>query len=146
MDDIYDLSNMNKEEARDYVAHFIQAKKTTATQLNTKRQELEKWQQRLKLAIESNRSDLESAAQINLENLQQELPMLQSELAELNRQIDELQRRLKLKLAGPEFSVDAAALLDSLESVVGEKDPFEEEFKKQDADIALEELKKKHGL
>ncbi len=141
--DYTNISGMDYNSAKQFVGQYIISLNRTRKQLEAKYAEYLRWKERAVLAGEKDRPDLQAQAVSKAEDLKFELETLRSEERQLEFEIAEMKRQLAALKNSVIPSVDATALLEQLESVVGEKDELAETFKKEEADIALEELKKK---
>ncbi len=138
-----DISGMEPVAAKEYVLAFIKSLKETQLQKSRKVEELELWQERVRLAREKGRLDLAAEADRRVDVLRDEVAALEVEEEELLEKVSRLKENLKTAESQFRFSIDAQTLLANLEMVTGERDETAEEFDKMRAQSALEELKKK---
>lgn len=143
MEDDFDLEGLSKEEARAYVAQFVKSLHLARKQRAEQEAEFEKWKTRTKLAADRGEEDLARAALQRAEEVQSALNAVRREERELEFKVTELKRRLGNLQQSPELSVNAQALLEQLQSVVGEGHETEEALADVEAEQALEALRKK---
>ena len=138
-----DLTNMDKESAREYVFALL----TTVKKTKMKKTELEKevtlWKNRVKLAAEKKRSDLQAQAMVKLDEKKEELFHINAEERELMRELQSAKSQLQMIQNRPELSINADQLLIELEMVVGERDETADKFREFQAEQELEDLKRK---
>lgn len=142
MEDDFDLEGLSKEEARAYVAQFVKSLQLARKQRAEQEAEFEKWKSRTKLAAERGENELARAALERAEEVQSALNAVRREERELDFKVTELKRRLANLQQSPELSVNADALLEQLQSVVGKGHQTEEALSEVEAEQALEELRK----
>lgn len=138
-----DLTGMDRESAREYVYHYVLALQTVRRQKDEAGEELVTWQKRIELAREQGKEDLVAEATKRWNETREKLETLTAEEQERAREVAMLKEQLERLQAQPERSVNAEALLEQLESIVGERDATSEEIRKLEAESALDELKKK---
>ncbi|MBN1798642.1 MAG: hypothetical protein JW822_08685 [Spirochaetales bacterium] len=138
-----DISGMEPEAAREYVLSFITTLKTTQRQKQTLMDEKKLWQERVLLARNKQESELELKALERLSEIQTKIATLEAEEKELKPKVAVLKEQLLKLVRAPQMSVDAEALLAQLQMIVGEPDKTAEAFKQEEADIELQNLKKK---
>jgi hypothetical protein len=142
MDD-FDITGLDAKAAREYVLAVV----TTLRQTSAKRQELERdralWSGRAKLAAEKGRSDLQAEAEVRLRDVEFQLNDIRAEEDVLTAGVRRLKSQLKVIEATPQLSVDADQLLTELEILGGERDELAEKLKEEEANAALEDLKKR---
>ena len=143
MDDDFDLDGLSKEEARAYVARFIQSLQLARTQRTEKEEEYEKWKARARLAVERGDTSLAEAAIRRAEDTGKSLASIKRDVHDLEFKVTELKRRLGNIQQQPEMSVNADALLEQLQSVVGTDHETSEGIAEAEAEVALEALRKK---
>jgi phage shock protein A len=141
--DDFDLEGLSKEEARAYVAQFVQSLQMVRKDRAEKEAEFEKWKSRTRLAADRGETELAKEALRRAEEVQSTLPKLKREQAELEFKVTELKRRLQNLQRQPELTVNADALLDQLQTVVGKDHPTNEAITEAEAEVALEELRRK---
>ncbi len=143
MDDDFDLEGLSKEEARAYVARFIQSLQLARTQLAEKEEEYDKWKARARLAVERGDKSLAEAAIRRAEDTGTALVSVKKDVRDLEFKVTELKRRLGNVQNEPELSVNADALLEQLQAVVGTDQETNEGIAEAEAEVALEALRKK---
>jgi phage shock protein A len=143
MEDDFDLDGLSKEDARAYVAEFITSLRLARTQRAEKEEEYEKWKARAKLAVERGDKDLAAAAITRAEDAGRALAAVKKDERELEFKVGELKRRLGNMQQKPELSVNADALLEQLQSVVGTDQETNEGIAEAEAEIALDALRRK---
>ena len=143
MDDDFDLEGLSKEDARAYVAQFIQSLQLARRKRAELEEELETWKRRTKLATERGETELARQALARAEEVHGSLARIRREEHELDFKVTELKRRLGNLQQKPDLTVNANALLEQLESVVGEGHETNEAMADVEAELALEVLRKK---
>ncbi|MEE8440126.1 MAG: hypothetical protein V3S41_00270 [Spirochaetia bacterium] len=143
MQDDFDLEGLSPAEAKAYVAQFIITGKQVARDRAAAEEMLELWKKRVGLATDRGEIDLAKESLARAEEAHADLVRLKNEERDANFTVTELKRRLaKLRLE-PEFSVNAEALLEQLEGIVGTDHGTTDALAEVDAEVALEALKKK---
>jgi phage shock protein A len=127
---------------REYAVRIIMEAKRLTKTIEEKRLSRDKWEKRVELARNSGRKDLEQAAGKEAASLDFEIQQLEVEEASLLKEVEEARKSWKKARISEGLSVDAEALARSLEEMAGPADPIGEE----EADSALEELKREMGL
>lgn len=143
MQDDFDLDGLSIADARAYVARFIASLKEVQRQRSAAASEVQKWKARVKLATDNNKPDLVIAAENRLQEEEQRLARIAAEERDLSFRVIELKRRLANLAEQPRMSVDATALAEQLEGVVGSDQATKEATDDLEAQLALEELRKK---
>lgn len=147
MQDDFDLEGLSKEDARSYVAQFIQSLGLAKRRRADQELEYEKWKSRAKLAVERGEQELAREAIRRAEELQASLAAVRREVHELEFKVTELKRRLTNLQRQPEFTVNAEALLDQLQQVAGADhettEAIERTAAESEAELALEALRRK---
>ncbi len=143
MQDDFDLEGLSKDEARRYVMGFVQSLQTTRKQRAKREAEFATWKSRTKLAAERGETELARQALARAEELQGSLAALKRDERELEFKVGELKRRLANVQQEPELSVDADALLEQLRGVVGDDQETKEALAETEAELALEELRRR---
>lgn len=143
MDDDFDLEGLSKEDARRYVLSFLQSLQVTRKQREEKEAELATWKSRTKLAADRGETELARQALARAEEAQASFAKLRREERDLEFKVTELKRRLQNLQREPELSVNADALLDQLTGVVGDDQATNEAIAETEAELALEELRRK---
>jgi phage shock protein A len=143
MQDDFDLDGLSVADAKAYVAEFIAAKKQVERDRAAKEEELDLWKKRTRLATEKGEVTLARESLARAEEIHQEVSRLKREERSLDFKVTELKRRLKSMEEQPEFTVNAGALLEQLEGVVGTDHETRDALKEAEAELALEELRRK---
>ena len=143
MQDDFDLDGLSVADARAYVAEFITAKKRVERDRAVKEEELDLWKKRTRLATEKGEVDLARESLARAEEIHAEVSRLRQEEQSLDFKVTELKRRLKSLEEQPEYTVNAGALLEQLEGVVGHDHETKDALKEAEAELALEELRRK---
>ncbi len=143
MQDDFDLEGLSVQDARTYVLRFVTALKQIEPQRATAQADVERWRNRVQLAEENGRPELAAQAKLRLEEAAEKLQKLTHEQHELGFKVTELKRRLANLAEQPKMSVDAQALAEQLESVVGTGHQTDAQTEDLEAQLALEELKRK---
>lgn len=142
MDD-FDLDGLDAKSAKDYLVAVI----TTLSKTKAKRAELEKelelWNGRIRLAVQNDRSDLQAEAEVRVRDLQFELDDIKAEEHVYAQGVRKMKTQLQMIEMQPQLSADAEQLLAQLELIGGERDELADAFKEEEANQALEELKKR---
>ena len=150
MQDDFDLDGLSREDARAYVARFIQSLQMARRQRAEQEAEYEKWKARTRAAVDRGEADLARDALRRAEELQSTLAALRREERELDFKVTELKRRLTNLQRQPELSVDADALLEQLQTLTGPdyetSEAIERAAAEADAERALEALRRKMAL
>ena len=139
--DTFDLTGLDSQTAKQIVVQVIQSLKATTAQRVKLDREAELWRNRVKLAQEKGRADLQAEAQTRLGDVEFQLDSLKAEERELIRTVDRMKQQLKVIEGQAEMSVDTDQLLAQLELLDDDKDELAEEFRKQEADALLDKLK-----
>jgi len=138
-----DIEGMDPAQASDYVLAFLTTVKQTQKALSEATEETSLWTRRVALARGKGEEGLAAQAQARASDALARQTALEVELADLKATVAVLKDKLaRLRLTGGR-QVDADLLLAQLQVVVGEKDALDEAMKKEEADAALDELKKK---
>ena len=140
-----DLSGMTRAQAHEYVQSYVSSLKTLQKQLREAEERLQLWQRRARLAYDKSDRELARAALEKWEAAKSEVRRLRGEEQELARTVDLLKQNYQKLKRTPEMSVDAKALNDQLEQVVGSSESrrTDSELKNIDLDSELENLKQK---
>jgi len=141
--DDFDLEGLSVAEAKAYVAEFITSLKTASQQREACENELDMWKKRVRLATEKGETDLARTALARAEETHAKLVTLKKEERELDFKVTELKRRLGNLRQQPQLTVNAEALLGQLESVVGTDHETRDALTDAEAEVALEELRRK---
>lgn len=140
-----DLTNMDERSAKEYIVALITTVKNTRTKRKSLEKEVELWKNRVELAREKEREDLEAEASRRVEEKEQELEAIKTEEAQFIRELQQAKAQLKTIRNRPSLSINPELLLAELEMVVGEHDETGEKFREFEAERALNELKKQLG-
>jgi len=138
-----DIGGMEPEAAKEYVLSFVATLKTTQKQKQTLTEEKKLWQERVLLARNKQESELELKALERVSEIQSKIATLEAEEKELAPKVAVLKEQLLKLVRAPQMSLDAENLLAQLQMIVGEPDKTAEAFKQEEADIELQNLKKK---
>ena len=145
-----DIDGLGPKDAYQYVLAFITTLKQTERALANADQDVATWTHRVELAAAKGDATLTAAAQSRLAEATAKREQLETELADLRATVSVLKEKLKRRIAtaGADPArklVDADLLLAQLEMVVGPKDEVSTAFRHEEANAALEELKRKMG-
>ena len=143
MEDDFDLDGLTAPQAREYVADFIAAYRQTLAQLAEAEQELEAWKKRAGLALDKGDRTLAQDAITRADETVTRVARLKQEASALDFKVLELKRRLKELEQKPEMSVNADALLEQMESIVGTDHETDHAIADAEAEAALAALKRK---
>ncbi len=143
MQDDFDLEGLSREEARRYVAGFIESLELTRRDRAEREAEYEKWKSRTKLAVERGETALAKEALRRAEEVRASLASVRAEERDLEFRVGELKRRLADLKRGPERSVDPDALLEQLQSVTDPDQQTKEALAEAEAEVALEQLRRR---
>ncbi len=140
-----DLSGMSKADAHQYVQSYVSSLKTLQKQLREAEDDLQLWQKRARLAYDKSDRELARVALQKWEEAKSNVHRLREEEKELARTVDLLKQNYQKLKRTPEMTVDAKALNEQLEQVVGSSESrrTERELKNIDLDSELEKLKRK---
>jgi predicted RNase H-like nuclease (RuvC/YqgF family) len=138
-----DIDFMDFDSARQYVLAFITTLKETQKERGVTEEELALWQRRVKLAAGRGEQVLQKAAEEKVAELAAKQSRLLAEEAELARKTDVLKEKLRRLRIRSTLTVDADALLAQLSMLAGEPDTLKRDLQQQEAQSALEELKRK---
>lgn len=138
-----DIESMKPEDAREYVLAYITAWKRLQKEIGVLQEQIQRWDSRVKAARERDESLLASSTQGQVEKLKSELEIRRREEETLGRKVALLKKKLQAIRARPSLAVDPDALLQQLQSLTGEPDALSRQLREQEAQAALEELKRK---
>ncbi len=138
-----DIAAMPPEGAREYVLAYITAWKRLQKEIGVLEEQILLWEGRVKAARERSEPQLASSTQGRVEGLKAELEKRRREEADLSRKVAILKKKLKSLQARPGLSVDPQVLLAQLQLLTGERDETADALRAQEAQAALEELKRK---
>jgi phage shock protein A len=138
-----DIEGMSPAQASEYVLAFITTLKQTEKAAADAQEDSNLWTRRVTLARSRGDEALAAQAQARLSDATAKLAKLETELSDLRAKVAVLKEKLtRLRMTGVKL-VDADLLLAQLRMVVGEKDELGDAMKKEEAQAALDELKKK---
>ena len=138
-----DIEDLDPAQASEYVLAFITTLKKTEKSLAEAAEETNTWTRRVTLARSKGDEGLAAQAQARLSDATAKQSALEAELGDLRRKVAVLKDKLaRLKMTGGRL-VNTDLLLAQLQMVVGEKDKLGDAMKQQEADAALDELKRK---
>jgi len=138
-----DIEGLDPAQASQYVLAFITTLKQTEKSLGAAQEETNTWTRRVTLARSRGEEGLAAQAQARLSDATAKQAQLETELADLKARVAVLKDKLvRVRMTGGRM-VDADLLLAQLQMVVGKKDELGEAMKKEEANAALDELKKK---
>jgi len=138
-----DIEGLDPAQASEYVLAFITTLKKTEKSLAEAAEETNTWTRRVTLARSKGDEGLAAQAQARLSDATAKQSALEAELGDLRRKVAVLKDKLaRLKMTGGRL-VNTDLLLAQLQMVVGEKDKLGDAMKQQEADAALDELKRK---
>lgn len=145
--DEYDIHDLEPQDAKQYIVAVMSTlKQTTAKRIQLQR-DLEMWQNRVKLAVENGRQDLIEGAERKVAQLQEDISRLQSEEHGYGEGLNRMKVQLRMIRSQPTMSVDVDLLTAQMDMMLGESEKAEAEtqdkFRSTEADVALEELKRK---
>ncbi len=138
-----DIEGLDPAQASEYVLAFITTLKQTEKALSDAAEDANLWTRRVTLARSKGDESLAAQAQARLSDATAKQSRLEAELADLRAKVSVLKDKLtRLKMTGGRL-VNTDLLLAELQMVVGEKDKLGDAMKQQEAQAALDELKKK---
>jgi hypothetical protein len=138
-----DLEGLGPKEASEYVLAFITTLKKTEKDAQAAEDDIVLWTRRVALAQSRGDAALAGEAQKRLDEAVAKKTGLDAELLDLKAKVATLKEKLmRIRMTGGKL-VDADLLLAQLQMVVGEKDQLADTMKKEEANLALDELKKK---
>jgi phage shock protein A len=138
-----DLEGLGPKEASAYVLAFITTLKQTEKAVAAAVEESTLWTRRVALAREKGDEALAGQAQERQTQAAAKQAALETELDDLRRKVSVLKEKLvRIRMMGVKL-VDADLLLAQLEMVTGKRDELAHTFKKEEANAALDALKKK---
>ena len=139
-----DIEGMSPAQASEYVLAFITTLTQTEKALAAAQEDANLWTRRVTLARSRGDEGLAAQAQARLSDATAKQAALETELADLRAKVAVLKDKLtRLRMIGTKL-VDADLLLAQLQMVVGEKDRLGGAMKTEEAQAALDELKKKN--
>jgi len=140
-----DIDFLDFDSAREYVLAFITELKRTQRERAVTEEELAIWQRRIKLAEGRGEQVLQKAAEAKAAELAASRARLRAEEGELAAKVDVLKQKLRALRIRSTLTVDADALLAQLTLAAGEPDNLKQSLKEQEAQAALEELKRRQS-
>ena len=138
-----DLEGLNPTQAREYVISFLTTLKMTEKAVAAAEEEANAWTRRVTLARTAGDEALAAQAQARLSDAVAKKASLETELADMRAKAATLKQKLKTVQAKGVRLVDTDLLLAQLEMAVGKKDELASAMKKEEANAALDELKRK---
>lgn len=138
-----DIEGLDPAQASKYVLAFITTLKQTEKALAAAQEDANIWTRRVTLARSRGDEGLAAQAQARLADATAKQSQLETELADLKRKVAVLKDKLvRLRMTGGRL-VDTDLLLAQLQMVAGKKDELGDAMKNEEANAALDELKKK---
>ena len=138
-----DLEGLDPRQASEYVLAFITTLKQTEKAIVAAQEDANLWTRRVTLARSKGDEALAAQAEARLSDVTAKQAQLESELADLRGKVSVLKEKLtRIRMTGTKL-VDADLLLAQLQMVVGKKDTLGDAMKNEEANAALDELKKK---
>ncbi len=138
-----DIEGLDPKDAAEYVLAFITTLKRTETEISRVKEEAALWRRRASLALEKGEAELIVHAQRRLAELESKQGTLEGEAADLTRKVAILKKKLLQARSKLPRTVDTDLLLAQLKNLAGEKDELSDSMKDEEANAALDELKKK---
>ncbi len=140
-----DIDFLDQASAREYVLSYLAALRQTQKQRAIAEEELALWVHRVKVAENRGEPQLRKSAEQRAAEARAQVERMRAEERDLRRKASVLKEKLQVLRIRASLSVDADALLAQLQMLAGAPDRLSAELKEQEAQSALEELKKKHG-
>jgi phage shock protein A len=138
-----DIEGLDPAHASEYVLAFITTLKQTEKALAAAQEDTTTWTRRVTLARSRGEEGLAAQAQARLSDATAKQSRLETELLDLKAKVSVLKEKLaRLRMTGMKL-VDADLLLAQLQMIVGKKDELGDAMKNEEANAALDELKKK---
>jgi phage shock protein A len=138
-----DIEGLDPAQASKYVLAFITTLKQTEKAFAAAQEDANIWTRRVTLARSRGDEGLAAQAQARLADATAKQSQLETELADLKRKVAVLKDKLvRLRMTGGRL-VDTDLLLAQLQMVAGKKDELGDAMKNEEANAALDELKKK---
>jgi hypothetical protein len=138
-----DLEGLDPQQAKEYVLSFITTLKQTEKALAAATEDANVWTRRVTLARSTGDEALASQAQARQSDAVAKQAALETELADLRAKVAVLKEKLTMiRMKGVRL-VDTDLLLAQLTMLVGPKDELAGAMKKEEANAALDALKKK---
>jgi hypothetical protein len=138
-----DLGGMDRETAKEYVLAFITTLKETQHARENAEQEKILWKGRVELARSKNEELLATQAEMKVNEIDAKLSQLIGEEQELQRKVNFMKDEFQRLRAKHELTLDPDALLAQLEMLTGKPDTTTKKIRETEADMELEELKRK---
>lgn len=143
MSDLYDLTGLEPSAAREHLLRIGTQLKLDQNRLAELQAEIKTWQDRVTLATEKGAAELATQAQAKVDELSGKKVVLEADIIDLEMGLKKMQDQLRSPAFAAAPSVNAAALLDSLEAMAGKTDQVSPALKSFEADDALAALKAK---
>ena len=140
-----DIEGLGPREAYEYVLAFITTLKQAQMEIARVSEEARLWEGRVALARQRSDAVLAEQAQARLSSILAKKAGLEAELADLTAKVSILKEKLTRMRQRLMRTVDTDLLLAQLQMAVGEKDVLSDSLKAEEANVKLEELKKKMG-
>jgi phage shock protein A len=138
-----DIEGLDPSQASQYVLAFITTLKQTEKALSAAQEDTNTWTRRVTLARTRGDEGLAAQAQARLSDATAKQSQLETELSDLKAKVAVLKDKLvRLRMTGTRL-VDADLLLAQLQMIVGKKDELGDTMKNEEANAALDELKKR---
>jgi len=138
-----DIEGLTPQQAAEYVLAFITTLKQTEKAVAAAQEDANLWTRRVTLARSKGDEGLAAQAQARLSDATAKQAQLETELSDLRAKVTVLKEKLtRIRMTGVKL-IDADLLLARLQMVVGEKDKLGDAMKKEEANAALDALKKK---
>lgn len=145
--DEYDIRGLEPEDAKRYIVAVMATLKQTAAKRVQLEHDLEMWEGRVKLAVDSGRQDLVEGAQRRVEQIKEDIEHLRGEEQEYSEGLSRMKSQLRTLRTQPQMSVDVDLLNAQMEMILGEEEQqraeTDEKFRDAQADWALNDLKRK---
>ncbi len=114
-----DIQRMDKKSLKEYLYSLIVTKKKTQKAMERAKDELNRWENRLKLAKEKGERELTEAASVRVEENKMRVQSLTAELEQLKSDIEQLKSVIKNSIDFKR-SVDVDLLLEELKLLTGD--------------------------
>jgi phage shock protein A len=139
--DNYDITGLDPKSAQEYVLAAVTTLKATENRRAELQNEFDMWAKRIGLAKEHGKEDLLAQAESRKAEVAADLAHIKAEEAELKGGVIRLKGQLKLILGAPELSGDADLLAAQLELMDDDRDDLADQFREEEANDALAQLK-----
>jgi phage shock protein A len=138
-----DIEGLDPSQASQYVVAFITTLKQTEKALSAAQEDTTTWTRRVTLARTRGDEGLAAQAQARLSDATAKQSQLETELSDLKAKVAVLKEKLvRLRMTGTQL-VYTDLLLAQLQMIVGKKDALGDTMKNEEANAALDELKKR---